>query len=403
MLQGIKNFTLDYLVADVPPLSSAERWRSTLAALVGLLVATALAWFLPIPFGERWLIAPIGASAVILFAAPHSPMAQPWSVIGGYLVATLVASLCIAALPEYPPVAAVLAVAGSIGLMAWLRCLHPPGGALAFVVVYGHGGSLAQALQTMLEVGLDAAYLMLAALIANNLLFRRRYPHCRERAPLNPHRTPDALPTERVGLDHTDLSAAMQKLDTFLDIQEADLVRIYQHAVDHAFERHLGLRCADVMARNVVTVEFATELQEAWSLLRAHKLRALPVVDRHNGQLLGMVTVADFLKQIDQSRIAALAGKVANFLKPTPGPVSDKPEVVGQIMSSKPFAVTADLSIVELVHQLSDAGLHHVPVIDERRRVLGMVTQSDLIAALYKQVALAQSSGKPISPAAAPG
>lgn len=392
MLERLRSFSLQYLVADVPPLSAAERWRSTMATLIGLLIATALAWFSPLSDGNGWLVAPIGATAIILFALPHSPLAQPWSVLGGYFAATLAATVCIAILPDHPAIAAVFAVAATVGLMTRFRCLHPPGGALAFIVVFGGGGSLPQALHTFAEIGLDAAFLMIAALLVNNLLFRRRYPHCRTAPPANPHQTRDAPPTARTGLTHADLAAALTQLDTFIDIQENDLVRIYNHAVDHAFNRHLAMTCGDIMARDVVTVEFATDLQEAWTQLRAYKIKALPVVDRNSRRLLGIVTVADFLKQIDATRVSPLAGLMQGLLRKTPGVTSEKAEVIGQIMTPDPFAARPDTPIVELVKLLSDAGMHHIPVVDEHRRVLGMLTQSDLIAALYKQVALAHSA-----------
>lgn len=392
MFDQLRDFALRYLIADVPPLSAAERWRSTMATLIGLLLATGLAWVSSFWGGQGWLVAPIGATAIILFALPHSPLAQPWSVLGGYFVATLAATSSIALLPEFPAIAAVLAVAASVGLMTRLRCLHPPGGALAFVVVFGGDGSLQQALHTFAEVGFDAAFLMLAALLVNNGLFRRRYPHCRSLPPDNPHQTHDRPPTVRAGLTHADLAGALAQLDTFIDIQEHDLVRIYNHAVDHAFNRHLGMCCGDIMARDVVTVEFATDLQEAWGLLRAYKIKALPVIDRSSKRLLGIVTVADFLKQIDATRASALAGLMQGLLRKTSGLASEKAEVIGQIMTVNPFVVRAETPIVEVVRRLSDAGMHHVPVVDENRRVLGMLTQSDLIAALYKQVALSQGA-----------
>ena len=67
---------------------------------------------------------------------------------------------------------------------------------------------------------------------------------------------------------------------------------------------------------------------------------------------------------------------------------SEKAEVAGQIMSAEVYAARTDTPISELVHHLSEKGLHHVPVLDEKRRVLGMVTQSDVVAALYKRIAL---------------
>jgi len=388
----LRNFALDYLIADVPPLSREECWRSIMATLIGLMIASVLALYLPAPLGERWLLAPIGASAIILFVVPQSPLAQPWSVFGGFLFAALSAALWRAVFPDFLPLAAVIAAAMAVGLMTWLRCVHPPAGALAYVLAFSPQAGLAGAFGILLEIMLDAAFLVIAALVVNNLIFRRNYPHCRATAPANPHHTKDVPPTARLGLNHTDLEAAMQKLDTFVDVQEAQLVEIYNYAVDHAFNRHVAMTCGDIMARDVITVEFATDLEAAWKTLRAHKIKALPVIDRANRRLLGIITVADFLKQIDATRITALAGKMQGLLKRTPRSASSKADVVGQIMTAPAHAVRPETPIIDLVKQLSDRGLHHVPVVDAHQRVLGMVTQSDLIAALYKQIALAQST-----------
>jgi CBS domain-containing membrane protein len=58
-------------------------------------------------------------------------------------------------------------------------------------------------------------------------------------------------------------------------------------------------------------------------------------------------------------------------------------------MSTKVETAQEDTPVAKLVHQLSDYGFHHIPVVDERKEVVGMVTQSDLIAALYRRIALA--------------
>lgn len=390
VLDKIKYFAQHYMVADMPPLSSGERWRSFLGVLIGLSLAGLLIFLLPLPGTHHWLIAPVGASAVILFTLPHSPLAQPWSLLGGYFAATLSAVVSAYFLPS-AAVASVVAVAACVWLMIRFQCLHPPGGALAFLIVFEGIHTPQHIVQIFLVVGVNASLLLLAALLVNNLVLRRSYPHCQSAPPENLHRTLDGPPTSRAGLSNEDLRAAVQKVGTFLDIQNTDLLRVYNFAVDHAFNRQLGLRCGDVMARDIVSIEFATELQEAWTTLRAYKIHALPVVDQHSRRLLGIVTVADFLRQIDATRTATLAGKIQGLLKRSESMTSEKAEVAGQIMTANPYTVTAETSVVDAVKKLSDAGLHHVPVVDERQRVVGMLTQSDLIAALYKHIALAQS------------
>lgn len=384
MINWLHAFARRYLLADTIALSPAERWRSALGALLGMGVCGLLLHALPV--ASHWLIAPVGASAVILFALSHSPLAQPWSVMGGYLVATTTA-LASSLLFPWPQLAAAVAVAASIWLMARFNCFHPPGGALALFLVLDGPYPPERILPTMALVFVNMAAMLLAAVLVNNLVLGRRYPFTPELAQSNLHRTGDASPMSRIGLTHTDLEKAVLSLNTFVDIQEGELVRLYNLAVDHAFNRHLGLTCGDIMSRDIVTVEFGTELEEAWNMLRAHKIKALPVADSF-GRLIGILTVADYLRQMDDTTAAGLAVRLQGLLRRTPGESSEKAEVVGQIMTAQVDAARVDTPISELALSLSDLGMHHIPVLDETRRVVGMVTQSDVIAALYKRIAL---------------
>ena len=75
------------------------------------------------------LIAPMGASAVLLFAVPASPLAQPWSAVGGNTIGAILGVLSARFIPD-PMVAAGVAVSLTIGATALCRCLHPPAGAV---------------------------------------------------------------------------------------------------------------------------------------------------------------------------------------------------------------------------------------------------------------------------------
>lgn len=372
------------LLADTIALSPAERWRSALGALLSMLACGVLMQLTPID--SHWLMAPIGASTVILFALSRSPQAQPWPVMGGYLVATF-SALVSATWIAPPPLAAAVAVAASIWLMARFNCFHPPSGALALLLVLEGPYTAARIVPTLAWVFVNMATLMVAAFLVNNVVLRRRYPYTPESEAENPHQTGDAAPTTRIGLNHDDLAQAVRQMDTFIDVRESELVRLYNLAVEHAFDRHVGLTCGDVMARDVVTVDFATELEEAWRLLRAHKVKALPVVER-SGKLAGIVTVADFLRQLDDTTAAGLAARLQGLLRRTPGVTSEKAEVVGQIMSTGVYTAQRDTPLWMIVQALSDQNMHPVLVVDTRQRVIGMVTQSDLIAALYKRSVL---------------
>lgn len=376
-MDTLRQFALRYLIADTTPLSARERWISALAGGLGILLMQGILRVLPAGPNTSYLLAPLGATAVILFALPHSPLAQPWSVAGGLLVASLIGHFC--GLWVEP---AWLAISVALGLTIWLtallRCIHPPGGAIAVVFALGaqqHSISLTTAM-------LNALAALMAVLAINNLMPGRRYPQC---VPAGP-RVPAARPPRR-SIRHDDLQHALEKLDTYLDISEDDLVSIYDLATAHAYRRHERLTCGEIMVAPVISVEFATELNEAWSLLHDHHLPGLPVVDRSQ-RVIGVLTLENFLRHVRPDNAQAIGDNIRQLLRPSPTAYSDKPEVVGQIMSERFALVQTTTRLGEIITLLS-ASDHPaiVPVIDAHQKLVGVLTQTDLLAALYHRQA----------------
>jgi CBS-domain-containing membrane protein len=123
------------------------------------------------------LIGSFGASAVLIYGAVKSPLAQPRNFLGGHLLSALVGvTACRLCLPHLW-LAAALAVSASIALMHATRTLHPPGGATALIAVVG--GPKVHALGYLyvaLPVGAGALIMLAVALVFNNLVPNRRYP-----------------------------------------------------------------------------------------------------------------------------------------------------------------------------------------------------------------------------------
>ncbi|MGZ4991531.1 MAG: HPP family protein, partial [Methylobacter sp.] len=80
------------------------------------------------------IVASMGASAVILFIIPNSPLAQPWPLVAGQLVSAVIGVLCAQIFTD-TVFASACAVGGSVLVMLLLRCLHPPGAATALTPV----------------------------------------------------------------------------------------------------------------------------------------------------------------------------------------------------------------------------------------------------------------------------
>lgn len=87
--------------------------RGAIGALLGLALAGTLGLAVN-GAAPPFLVAPMGAAAVLVFVVPASPLAQPWPVIGGNLLSTLIGLAVHAALPAGPWCGA-LAVALAIG------------------------------------------------------------------------------------------------------------------------------------------------------------------------------------------------------------------------------------------------------------------------------------------------
>lgn len=113
--------------------------RSSLKAGIGAALAIAVVAWLGEQSGMPLLIAPFGASCVLLFAVPESPLSQPANVVGGHLLATGISLAVDAALP-HSLWSMVLAFGLVIAAMSLLRLVHPPAGADPLLVMSGHPG-----------------------------------------------------------------------------------------------------------------------------------------------------------------------------------------------------------------------------------------------------------------------
>ena len=210
-----------------------EKLVSGLGALIAVFLVGALNALLIPDLGTPLVIASLGASAILLFATPHSPFTQPWSLFGGQLVSALTGVTC-ANYISNPHGAAALAVGLALVLMYYLRCLHPPGGATALSAVLGD--------ETIHELGylyvaapvmLDTLAIMLVAILFNYLFPWRRYP-----LGLSTYKKAEssALAAEvtQAYLNEENLRYALTRMESFVDVSTRDLSEIYKLAAEHA-------------------------------------------------------------------------------------------------------------------------------------------------------------------------
>ena len=150
---------------------------SWLAAVVGIGLVAGLNNALLAPPATLWLVGSFGASAVLIYGAVNSPLAQPRNLIGGHLVSAIIGVATWQLLSNHPAVAATVAVATALAAMHWTRTLHPPGGATALIAVIGGDSVHHLGFSYVLLPVLGGSLIMLAvALVFNNIVKWREYP-----------------------------------------------------------------------------------------------------------------------------------------------------------------------------------------------------------------------------------
>ena len=123
------------------------------------------------------IIGSFGASAVLIYGAIKSPLAQPRNFLGGHVLSALIGVTAFKLLAPHLWLAAALAVAFSIALMHATKTLHPPGGATALIaVISGAKVHNLGYLYVLVPVAAGALVMLAVALLVNNLAPRRRYP-----------------------------------------------------------------------------------------------------------------------------------------------------------------------------------------------------------------------------------
>lgn len=351
-----------------------ERLRVVVGATLGMLFTAWLCRALASSAAWPWLVAPIGASAVLVFAVPASPLAQPWAVAGGNTISALVGVACVHVVHR-PELAAALAVGAAIGLMFVMRCLHPPGGASALLVALS---GVADPAFAFYPVFVNSLLLVLAGM-AFNRATRRAYPH-----PQWSHTPQTARDVEATAVD-ADLDATLARYNRVLDISRDDLKALLRDTQLSAYQRKLAhLRCSDIMSRQLVTVGYDAPLAQAWSLFREHRIKALPVVDAGGG-IIGIVTPADFMRAAEVDAGDGFEQRLRKLRGWAEGTTPARQDRVGQIMTRQVRVASVNRHLAELVPLFGSTGHHHIPIVDGHGLLVGMVTQSDLVAALSQQ------------------
>ena len=339
------------------PILAGATLRERIVGCLGALIGIGLTgWICGLALNEGagipLIVAPIGASAVLLFAVPASPLAQPWSIIGGNTISALV-GVTVVHFVHQPELAIALAVSLAIAAMSFSRCLHPPGGAAALTAVIG-GPAVASAgfLFPFVPVALNSVLLVMLG-IAFHKFSRRAYPH-KVSAAANTHKTQDLPATLRAGFRSEDVDAALEVLEETFDIERSDLdTLLRQVQLQATIRTHKTLLCQDIMSRDVIMVLENESPETARDLLLEHNIRTLPVVNS-SAQLIGTIGLRELVHAEDNLKESISGAATAAVNDPA----------------------------MKLLPTLTDGSKHAVIIVDDSHHVLGLITQTDLLGAL---------------------
>lgn len=349
--------------------------RAGLGAALGLLLAGLALQ----ATGLGQLIAPFGASAVLVYAVPNSPLAQPWSVVAGNTLSALVALAVLAALP-HAAWAAALAVGLAIAAMLAARALHPPGGAVALLVALGGTGD---GLATLATVAFGSA-LLVGVGLAWNAAVGRVYPF-RQPAQPGPHGTQDPTPAARIGLDPAELAGILEDYHQSANLGVADLARLVGAAEQaQAARRMEGFTAADIMSRDLVTVGPQAPLAQVADLFRTRGFTSLPVVE--GDRLLGLIFQIDLIRRAREDAFRQHRSLLSALIRLVDAQRA-RPPKAGEIMQTGTPRITPTTPVGAILPLLADGGAEAVPVLDGAR-IVGIVTRTDLVSALAQRLAL---------------
>ncbi|MGE8684336.1 MAG: HPP family protein [Acinetobacter sp.] len=363
---------LNTLKPNFKVLPLKDRLLCGIGALIGLGLSSYISW-LALGDLNAWYIAPMGASSVLLFAVPASPLAQPWNMVIGNSIAALIGVTCAMYIPNLTQAFSV-AVALAIILMMTTDSLHPPSGAVAITAVLG--GEAVHELGYYFwfyPVLLNSVLLMVVAIVYNRLL-GKQYP---QKLQVNT-RSADPTPTQKVTIQPVDIQQVLEQQSELLDISEYDLQKIILEAQQLANTRSVSqLTCQDIMTQHVIALRAEDDIQSALDKFKQVNLMSLPVVsdlDRLVGNL-ALYEVVEWFKRGGDPRAAW-------------------ENHVYQIMNPKVVTVQPNQLIQDLIPYFVERSFNYIPVV-EQKKLVGIISRADMIAALNQQLNEEKSKQEP--------
>ena len=274
-----------------------------------------------------------------------------------------------------------MAVGLSILTMYYLRCIHPPGGATALLAVIGDQRIHSMGYHFILmPVLANVVILLCTSLLINKLVLRRHYPYNLSLSHKDTFHGGDRAPA-KLSFNEEDLTAALKEMNGYIDVTGEDLEKIYSLAVFHSHQRRLGdIRLKDIMTREVITITPDQSLEKIWKLLRNHHIRGVPVTDEAR-RIVGMVSIADFLKVADWRMCNTLVARMKLFVS------QKRVNTAEQIMTTPVIVGHENMLMTEAFLLFAKNGINHLPLVGEKGELVGILTRLDLLSSLYGDMA----------------
>ena len=362
------------------PMAARPSWRELLRIGAGAALGLVLAGLLVVLVdklypGSLFLFAPLGATAVLVFAVPSSPLAQPWNCVVGNTISALFTLLLLWALPFLPqPLLAALAVGGAIALMLVCRALHPPGGAVALLTVLSATQMLALGWHLLIPMAVLTALLVVVGLVYHRA-FGRTYLH-QPHAAQTPVKVKEGRSAGRLALSSEDLQALLQRFDQSYNLGPDDLGELLAAAEEQAIKRRFAaVSCGEVMSAQLLTIEAQTPLEQVADLFHTHLVKSLPVVGAQ-GELIGRVLRADLFDWLWQGHRQNVWQRMVR----APGRRRQSQQAQS-LMRDPEMCVQEATPVGDLLQELSSHSVQFIAVL-RGTKLVGVITRSDVIRTL---------------------
>jgi CBS domain-containing membrane protein len=227
------------------------------------------------------------------------------------------------------------------------------------------------------------SFALLAAAIVFHALTGHRYPHVGTQNPTHGATASIGMPS---GFTRGDLETVLRRRSEWLDIDTDDLQSLLRETQLQGYVRMFSeLTCANIMSQPPVSVPASMKTEAAQRLLRRQGLKALLVTDPAN-HVIGRVALADL------ARLGGVAklGVLIHRLWPIARRSSTSMHVVEGVMTTGLCVAAASTPIADLVPLFANGGYSSIPVLDDSRQLVGMITPTDLISGLYRQAQATQ-------------